>query len=213
MSVDNIRVEFRERASGKNAAEFWVGVATIVALFYAMRRGWFSAIGMALGFIDAPEDGLESVMVPLAFDTVCLIGLGTMTAYRLMRKYAIAVSERASYLLGGMLAWSQKEQSEGAEAPSLAVSREREALANHEHRLRNQLARIEALEDEILDQEVDADSIDDFFDVDDDDDTETLLGVISELRRSNDELKAQVAWLREKRDAGDSTSDADGEAE
>lgn len=142
MNENTLQIQFSEELRGKNAMNFWVGIAIIVAAVYGWLKGWFSMLGFETGLLD-PGEGMGSGFAVLAIDTVCLIGLAGVAAFRFCKDFVMGLLDRAGFVAEGAMVWSAKEQ--GVQPPLVV-----DQVRSNFDRLEVQDHRIQSLEQMIV---------------------------------------------------------------
>lgn len=159
MNENQIQIQFSEELRGKNALNFWAGVAIIAGVFYAWLKGYFSAFAVDAGITAPPADGYGSGFAAIAIDTVCLIGLAGITAAKFCGRFAAGLAERLGLVTSGLYAWAARERV-SAPAPSgeppPPTDKILDALRSIETRLREQRVDIDAILDNIHGPKTDA---------------------------------------------------------
>lgn len=111
MTQPTLNIQFSEEIRGKNAANFWTGIGIIVAVAYAWWHNWFSFAMFETGVLErSGDEGFASGAIDMAIDTVCLLGLAGMTAFKYCRKFLSALLERGGFVSAGVLSWASREQ-------------------------------------------------------------------------------------------------------
>lgn len=164
MNQQNNRIEvvFQNELRGRNALHFWIGAIVLGFGIYFWWTGLFS--GACVELEAAPErleasyfarQGMQSSTegvgstgaVSMLFDTVCLIGWGSITVLTLMRKGMAAVFERFGLAANGLYAMAAqpreqdpdsraREGDKATRLPTNRISSSQKIARNHEKRLR-----------------------------------------------------------------------------
>jgi len=170
---NRVEVVFQQELAGRNALHFWIGAFVLGFGIYFWWTGMFSAC--CVEFNAAPAklessyyarqssqaggmgDGMGSTgAVSILFDTICLIGWGSLVILTLMRRGLAAILERLGFVTGGLYQWAalgrqqSLEKKQRHDAPTTQPSAEPAsspppkkkeapmvvAMKNHERRLR-----------------------------------------------------------------------------
>jgi len=136
MNEQTFRIEFGESLDGRNAKNFWVGLAVIAVATYLWWHGWFSISLFESGVLDRP-DGLAAGITSLALDTVAWLGVTALSIFKFCRPFLVGLVERIGFVAVGLFSWSAERQARATtnEAMKSQIRIHHETIANLERQV------------------------------------------------------------------------------